>query len=193
MDNLNPDNYEEIIDDVTSDFTFSYYNDIFTLTGDVKEENRLGLEFRDAHKIVVYSVCPNIEILKSNRELLKKLKFFESKGWALNTSNRGILETGGSLIECEIDLTKCLDLIDRHDMDLLYSFSKGLLAKKIIKKGDKDFTNKLISYYCNNQGIQVVRKMTISDKVSKDIGIKLVYIGYKILDSSCVTNLKEIK
>ena len=149
--------YIEIIEEESS-FTSFDNSSIFTLTGEVKEEEKVGLEFKGEHKIKAYAVCPNIQALKKDRQILRNIRFYESKEWALHDSNIDILRAGGSLIGCEIDLTSSLDLLDRHDMQKLVAYSNNVIKNKYLKRSDEHFTNKLVTNYCKQHNISIIRR-----------------------------------
>lgn len=190
-----------IFDGESEDFTSILGHDIFEIEPDISnigDGSKMAIEFADKHIIYAYFVCDSVENVKKNKSLLVGMKIYESPNVAKAQGRKNWALTDKHLVQCKLDLSSYLDLLDLYDLNLINLYYNNELKNKNIKA---DISNgNLLGKYCIEHKIRVVRRLIeVTDSngkasyINKRLKIKQAYVQYTVLDTSSVSDIKEIK
>ena len=164
---------------------------------DVKDGEKMSLEFADKHTIWVYFMCDNIDKIKKDRSLLKSIRLYESPNVAKATNLSGSVNTW-QLVKCHLDISNCLDLLNFNDIVTLRKYYDSPVKNKVLKKNITDA--ELVTSYIQVSHPKVIREVVErkdiegkSYKIHSGSNIKAMYIKYVVLDISCLGNIKIVQ
>ncbi len=178
------DNYYDIL--TTSEFD--------TTIDDVGSEDKMDLEFVSKKEITLYGVYDSgyIQEVIKDKELIKNIKLYESLNTALAITN--VQDNARGIIKCTLDITDCFDLLNLKDMRLLQDYYILAIKNKKIAKGieDAQLLKRFMGEYKKYKAIRILHtnKTKIHSSSNLNTG---TYIQYKIINSSCIKDIKQIK
>lgn len=173
-----------------SDYDTVYMGDCTPTVDDLKEDEIMSLSFAGNNVINVYTLCESGEKFIKDKSLLKGVFLYESSNVALATSNMKELVTGGDLVQVQLNLCRCLDLLDFGDVKRLQNYYDFVVKHN--KLSSENIKTKLASSYIIENNIEVVRDLGVSTKNGKSIPIfkcaimKQSFIRYRVFNANCI-------